>query len=341
MKIDIKPKAETKSSMDAIIERIQARKVVPIIGGAFINDLGFTSHDELVRGWARYTSYPGADTNKPLDLARISQVAGVSQAGTGVRDDVRIKELYINYLKEVVLYLSDHNPKITADTRDAVKEQVNQLSVSEMARRCGFPSLESPEENSLLYLADMGLPLYITTSIHTFLEEALRKNQKKPQSEICQWHDGLRGVESVFVRNKDYVPSPDQPLVYHLHGLDTISQSLVLTEDDYLDFLTNIFRYEKVIHPFVTEALTNSSLTLIGYRLRAWDFRVLFRGVINTRPPAQRMTRIAIQLEEDKTEKEYLEKYLRQVEFEIEWKQPGQFIAEIYQRLGGMNGSNA
>ena len=43
-------------------------------------------------------------------------------------------------------------------------------------------------------------------------------------------------------RQRGFVPTPANPLVYHLHGHLEMPQSLVLTEDDYLEFLVRISR---------------------------------------------------------------------------------------------------
>ena len=37
-----------------------------------------------------------------------------------------------------------------------------------------------------------------------------------------------------------FKPSPQTPVVYHLHGHRSVIDSLVLTEDDYLDYLVNM-----------------------------------------------------------------------------------------------------
>jgi hypothetical protein len=180
-------------------------------------------------------------------------------------------------------------------------------------------------------LAVAPLPIYITTSYHNFLEVALKKARKDPQTEICRWHDGLNTIPSVFEREAFYEPTPEQPLVYHLHGFDQYPKSLVLTEDDHLDFLTNISRDQEAIHQRVNQALTESSLVILGYSVRQWDFRVLFRGVIKPRPqPVQVTNVVAIQLERIPLEKEFVEKYLHHVRFEVEWASPVEFIQEVF-----------
>jgi hypothetical protein len=220
--------------------------------------------------------------------------------------------------------------------RAEVEEQARDLTVSKMARRFGYPSLDSSQQNPLLVLAALPLPIYITTCYHDFLEVALReKGGKDPQSEVCIWHDGLRGLPSVFAHNPDYQPTPERPLVYHLHGLDSYPESLVLTEDDYLDFLTNISKDNRAIHPRVRQALTDSSLVMIGYHPQDWDFRVIFRGLVVSRPPGMWKTSIAIQLEHEPMIQEYVQRYLRQAKFDVEWKEAGEFILDLYRGWRG------
>jgi len=77
-----------------------------------------------------------------------------------------------------------------------------------------------------------------------------------------------------------YEPDPFNPVVFHLHGSDENEDSLVLTEDDYLDFLVNMSRNERMLPPRIERALTEASLLFIGYRLRDVNFRVIYRGLV-------------------------------------------------------------
>jgi hypothetical protein len=111
-------------------------------------------------------------------------------------------------------------------------------------------------------LADLNLPLYITTNYDYFMEEALESCGKKPVSEFCRWNETLyktaneSGIPSIFDRDKEkyepaiglkyrprteeYKPTKYEPLVYHLHGIIEIPHSLLLTENDYLDFMLRL-----------------------------------------------------------------------------------------------------
>lgn len=338
MKFDftaIAPQAKVKSSKDAIIERIDDGKVVPILGNAFTDDLVFSSHQALARGWSNYTRYPLADAGH--GLAQVAQYVSVAAFGEDeAGDPVRIKEIYLGFLKAALHMMAEQDSAIHPNLRAEVEEQERDLTVSKMARRFGYPGLDSAQENPLLVLAALPLPIYVTTCYHDFLEVALRERaDKDPQTEICVWHDGLRSLPSIFLQNPDYEPTPEQPLVYHLHGLDAYPESLVLTEDDYLDFLTNISKDNRAIHPRVRQALTDSSLVMIGYHPDEWDFRVIFRGLVVARPPGMWKTSIAIQLEEEPMIQEYVQRYLRQARFDVEWKEAGAFILDLYRSWRG------
>ena len=51
---------------------------------------------------------------------------------------------------------------------------------------------------------------------------------------------GTAWPRSVFEEDPEYKPDKDNPLVYHLFGRLDIPESLVLTEDDYFDFLVGV-----------------------------------------------------------------------------------------------------
>src|SRR5205807_1593444 len=99
---------------------------------------------------------------------------------------------------------------------------------------------------------------------------------------------------SVFDAPDGYRPTPQEPLVYHLHGHLDVVESLVLTEDDYFDFLVNIPQIG--IPPMVQEALSATSLLFVGYRLADWNFRVLFRGFVELTQASDRRLSVTVQL---------------------------------------------
>jgi hypothetical protein len=71
---------------------------------------------------------------------------------------------------------------------------------------------------------------------------------------------------------------------------------------------------------------------MLGYTLRSWDFRVLFRGLIKTSQTERRPKSVSIQLSENEFEKNYLKNYLTQEgKFEVYWGNTLQFVQELHQ----------
>ncbi len=167
-------------------------------------------------------------------------------------------------------------------------------------------------------LADLALPLYLTTNYDGFMEGAIRSRHRSPRRMLCSWGEHLQKVDdqtrllsearkSIQKGDKltptfshPFVQDADRPVVFHLHGHIDVPASLVLTEDDYLEFLKNLSRQSQheVIPPQVQAALANTSLLFMGYSLKDINFRVLLRGVRDyvQRNPSKR-THLSIQLD--------------------------------------------
>jgi hypothetical protein len=143
-------------------------------------------------------------------------------------------------------------------------------------REKGYPDFSKPDEPHSV-LADLDLPIYITTNYDDFMVKALEKNPNKhPQRELCRWYEKDKKKNVL----DSYKPSSTQPLVYHLHGHSEIQESMVLTESDYLDFLVRLQdKSDPLLEPEITTALTSSALLFVGYSLADWNFRVLFKSL--------------------------------------------------------------
>lgn len=320
---------------ETIVERINHGKVLPILSNTIANELVFSSAQDIVESWAEYIDYPLPNKQHMTMVTQYKSV--LLKADDEVRaDDVFIKEVYLDFLKQALASIAD------SDLLEDLEQDpyADTLSFSEMAERLEYPTFSDGSENLLLLLADLPLPIYLTTSYHTFLEQALYRANKEPKTVICYWDPALRSIRSVFDTNENYYPTAQEPLVYHLHGVDKHPSSLVITEDDYLDFLVNVSQDWDGIPLPVRQALADSSILLLGYRLRHWDFRVLFRGLIRKSLDQRRPKSLAIQLYRDDEEKNFLRNYLDQEgEFDIYWGEPEQFAREIHRRWSGAEGT--
>ncbi|RLT42892.1 MAG: hypothetical protein DWI57_05100 [Chloroflexi bacterium] len=199
MKVDftpLKPEPQPKDTFANVIDRIASGKVVPIVGNSFTDDLVFGSHGNVVKWWATYTNYPHSDNGD--SLPQIAQYRNFVPHRESLGDDLWIKEYYIKYLKAALQHVAEQQG-VSSQIRREVKNQERELTPSQIARRLNYPSINASSENPLLLLAAMPLPIYITTSYHDYLEVALREQMhKRPQTEICFWHEGLYNIPSVL-----------------------------------------------------------------------------------------------------------------------------------------------
>ncbi len=161
-------------------------------------------------------------------------------------------------------------------------------------------------------LAELPLPI-LTTNYDDFMVQALRGAGKQPVEEFCRWTARDSFGPSVFDAPGGFEPTVERPLVYHLHGMLERPESLVLTEDDYVDFLVNLADPD-VVPPRIREALSDTMLLFIGYRLADWNFRVLYRGLFEKVDPSGRRQNLTVQLRpadvpSPRAAKTYLDRY--------------------------------
>lgn len=223
--------------------------------------------------------------------------------------------------------------------------RVDAMDCKEELLRKWFRKVQMPafgaSDSTLGLLAQLPLPVYMTTNYDPQMVNALKSFGKKPHREVCRWnnHPSLKNRPSVWDRNRGFRPTKDSPLVYHLHGIDEIYESLVLTEDDYVDFLVNISRrQDKLLPPFIQETFAATSLMFIGYRMNDWTFRVLFRGLVSAVESGLRRTSIAVQLPPEMQEpqrlnvQKYLNSYYNNMRTLVYWGTADEFTSELRAR---------
>ena len=188
-------------------------------------------------------------------------------------------------------------------------------------------------------LADLNLPIYMTTNYDKFLETALESRGKAPVSEFCRWNKFAEagGIASIFDRGTTYTPTVSHPLVYHLHGILEMPQSMVLTEDDYIDFSVNLSGDENVIPQAIRRILATSSLLFIGYSITDITFRIIFRGIIKYLGERYQLPSIAVMIpptgaddDDHLKAREYLEVYTKKMfNTRIYWGNAADFSVEL------------
>lgn len=202
------------------------------------------------------------------------------------------------------------------------------------------PDYTSPYEPHAT-LASLPLSMYMTTNYDPFMTKALIAAKKKPHRELCKWNKFIKDSPSIFDKNPSFEPTVEEPIVFHLHGHDGYAESLVLTEDDYLDFLVSISKDEQLLPHQVRRYLAGTSLLFVGYSLADWSFRVLFRGLVTSVEQSLRRISLTVQLppasggdspaNEDEVQN-YLSKYFGQIDIRVYWGTAQDFMTELRTR---------
>ncbi|WP_229803459.1 SIR2 family NAD-dependent protein deacylase [Planobispora rosea] len=222
-----------------------------------------------------------------------------------------------------------------------IKEQI----CSELGT-VGPPDFRDPLEPHGL-LASFRLPVYLTTNYDDFIVRSLKAVGKRPNVALCPWNDGMEYDGKLFGSEAGWNPQPETPLVYHLHGSLQDPRSLVLTEDDYLEFLTSLALEggaadPRMLPPTILAALTKRPLLFIGYSLQDWTFRVLFGALIRAVPGINRRRHVSVQLPpsvglsraDAREMQRQIARYYEEWRISIFWGTAREFCAELRRRMG-------
>ncbi len=329
-----------------IMPRVNQGIVIPIISNSFrieqifrdgnepaIPEEGSLSiNEQLIAEWAALIEYPMNDSN---NLARVAQYYLVEQ-----KDNPRARTKYLDFLKSFLLEIANEDPDY-GDIAGRLKNQIQDLEFSDIASQLDYPRFPANTEDPLRLLAKLPLPIYVTTSQSDFLERALESEGKKPRAQICFWSGQISSAAPEHRTDLDFTPSIVNPLVYHLYGLEDYPQTLVLSEDDYINFLISMVEDTNTLNPIVPlnlrRALGESHLLLLGYNLTDWDFRVLFRFLLKFRRDEFSPRGMVIQLKQtdrniSNVEKslQYLGRYFDRKKFDIEWNNAEGFIQKLW-----------
>ena len=336
-----------------IITLSNIKSVVPIISNSFyidevlrneekITDLipkrpedideDMTINEQLTKLWAHEIDYPMTDDH---NLARVAQYYQVKKDSSDVA-----KEDYLAFLNSYLLEINKNELDRQTVVR-RLKADARTLPLAEIVHELGYSKLP-PNEDPLEILANVQFPVYITTSYHDFLERALKNAKRVPKTQVIfiegtEYEDEARENEHYPI--PEIKPTAAEPVVYHLFGLEKYPGSLIVSEDDYMKFLVSVVTDTDTQHPIVPlrlrRAITSSHLLLLGYHLKDWDFRVLFRFIMEMRKTNKEVVKpgICIQIPPKKqvqTLVDYLRRYFNLKQFDIEWKYSRAFTQELW-----------
>ncbi|MDJ0842448.1 MAG: hypothetical protein QNK37_38455 [Acidobacteriota bacterium] len=205
-------KMASASWKEFIDGRIRAGKALPIISHALISQTLFGDYPELLRDYATYLNYPDLPLSGLPRLTQFSAITEHMQSDTGL-----IRYNYLNWVKSRLFELAEKD-KFPPALLEEAEARFDELDFQGLCQTLGYPRFDDPGRDPFLVLAQLPLPIFITTGYHGMMEAALTRVGKSPRGQTCFWSPDLRNLPSVWEDN--YQPSVDQPLVFYLLGRD-------------------------------------------------------------------------------------------------------------------------
>ena len=137
-------------------------------------------------------------------------------------------------------------------------------------------------------IAALPFELCITTTADDFMFNALCEAGKSPTREFYNFR------EAHLTNTSE--PTPKSPLVYHLYGYLDEPGSLVITENDLIDFLVKVVQDAPPLPKGITAKLsrTVSTCLFIDLGFKNWYLRVLMRS-LGLRPDQVRAKSVALE----------------------------------------------
>jgi hypothetical protein len=158
---------------------------------------------------------------------------------------------------------------------------------------------EGTEPSPVLYaLASLKFPLVITTNYDKLYEQAIDTINKRraieeakkagvPYDEAAIENETKERYDiSIYSRDRTKKTvdcpkqlNPDRPFILKIHGDIKEPKSIVITDEDYIQFVLRMGDKERYhpVGPNVTTHLLEHTILFIGYRLNDYNLRLLFK----------------------------------------------------------------
>ncbi len=260
---------------EALHNAILEKRCTPVLGPGLM-EAWFGQPGEIARRWAEKYRYPLAPDDRDV-LPRVAQYISRRDGANALQSEYHralreeIFRRFHSTLPEDLVRADFWKASQVLQAMEAVASQSWDSAVTRVQRQ----------------IADLCLPIYITTNPDLLLVQALKKRGARPQVRLCPWWgpEDEEELESKCLYDRE--PTVEEPLVYYLYGQLETPASLVISEDNYFDFLIGYTRHKKHIPPIVLDVLMSTSLLFLGFRTDDWGYRVLFRTLIAQKGIAQ------------------------------------------------------
>jgi len=308
----------------ALKDRISSGSCTPVVGPG-MSDRLVGSRKAIALQWAARWQMPLVNTNR-RDLATVAQYLRVRTA----------PDQPAHELRRYVTTLLRERYAAERQSGELPEELFADETADELVRAIARRSRQADENDPYRVAASLRASVYVTTNWTNLLEDAIEDAGRTPVSMYFDWASQTDEPE-------DVTASRETPLVYHMFGRLANPDSLVLSQDDYFEWLQAWIkkRDTKVVPTPVREALTTRALLFVGYELDDWDFRVLFQGIkaFEGNASMRRRPHVGVQLNpevqsiEPESAQEYLESYFGGDNVTIYWGKLEKFIAQLRTKL--------
>ena len=306
----------------SLVNNIRQNRCTPIVGSGMLESF-VGSFRDIARQWATTYNYPMVGNDRE-QLPMVAQYLAVDQG-----EETFVRDEFCKALRTGVL--RHYGQDLPNNGAEKSVEQI--LSDAGKVRR----KMEPAEPHKVL--AGLGLSIYLTTNPDNLLADALLDAGKKPHVVLCPRSDQR---DELADEDPNYRPSVEEPLVYHLFGHLRDPDSVVLTQDDYFDYLIDITRNNEIIPKSVRANLANTALLFLGFQMSDWDFRVFFRSIMSQegRGRRKRFSHVAVQIDPEQERlvdpdraRHYLERYFLDTQISIFWGSAEDFLRELLRQM--------
>lgn len=321
---------EPEAFWTRLLKDIGRAKCTPFLGPGVTADL-LPSPSDLARTLAQEYDYPLPDCDS---LIRVGQFVA-TQGYAGLCEDM-VQSLVAGYRRRMGLPHEPAGPEVS------LTEAVESSNWSERVQAL----LDGEIHHQL---ADFKLPLYVTTNFDNFMTLALRARlsageRNRVRRVALAWREAVSDEAGHDDLSLVPPPSRQDPVVLHLFGTDDDLLSMVVTEDDYLDYLARVFRDHQALLPGNAKSVVAStSLLFLGYDLHDLAFKVILRGLLpNLDLKRWKRRHVAVQLEPSAVDQahsrevvDYLQSYFSMsydVQVDVYWGSVHQFVSELHDR---------
>ena len=322
-------------NLDTIAGQVVAKKGTPILGWGLAERIYGTK--------AGLSQRLAEEKQVPLQPHRLGELAMVSQYLQKTSSDTDALDSLKDRMKLEILALF----------KEGLAPDLREEGLSTVLDAAGGV-LRGSENDLYGIVAQMPFSVYLNACPDTLLTEALKAQKKEPVILTPRWRSNFQwqvrscsDLETVTqVNPTDLNPNPMKPLVVHIFGHFVDEATLVLGEDDYLNFLIAMAQNQSLLPGAVKDALADQPLLFLGFQMTDWSFRVLFRLVVGLMAGATNRQannkNVAVQVEPDgslfagpEEAKFYLQKFYDPCNIQPFWGTSEDFLRELWAKVKG------